>query len=141
MSFIKNNLVELNNNLSVLGNQIIGRLVEINCLVTEEDSQFKNIDDDDFESDSGLGGINLYIDFKEGNIMDNKIKKTGTVISGCFKISLKEGFVSWYDVYNIIDFGLCYFGDHNGVSVGELKVVEDENEVGKFCIKSFITLN
>lgn len=135
------NLEVVNNKLSNNGSKIIGRLVELNCLVTEEDSQYKNIDDDDFESDSGLGGINLYIDFKEGNIMDNKIKKTGTVKSGCFKISLKDGFISWNDLYNIIDFGLCYFGDHNGVSVGELKVVEDENEVGKFCIKSFITLN
>ena len=135
-----NNLEVVNNNLSSIGNQIIGRFFELSCLVSDEDSQYKNIDVDDFESDSGLGGINLYIDFKEGNVMDNKIKKTGGVKSGSFKISLNEGVVTWNNIFNIIDFGMVRLSEE-GISLGELKVVEDENEIGKYCIKSFITCN
>ena len=135
-----NKLEVVNSNLSNIGNQIIGRFFELSCLVSDEDSQYKNIDVDDFESDSGLGGINLYIDFKEGNVMDNKIKKTGGVKSGSFKISLNEGAVTWNNIFNIIDFGMLRLSEE-GISLGELKVVEDENEIGKYCIKSFITCN
>jgi hypothetical protein len=134
------NLVELNNNLSSIGNQIIGRFFELSCLIEEDECKFNHIGPYEFESDSCLGGINLYIDFKDGNVMDKKIKKTGTVESGSFKISLKEGFVSWNHIFNIIDFGMCQLSE-TGISMGELKVVEDENEIGKYCIKSFVICN
>lgn len=140
MNIVKNNLVELNNNLSSIGNQIIARFFELSCLIEEGECKVNHIGPYEFESDSGLGGVNLYIDFKEGNVMDNKIKKTGGVKSGSFKISLNEGVVTWNNIFNIIDFGMCQLSE-TGISMGELKVVEDENEAGKYCIKSFVICN
>jgi hypothetical protein len=137
----KNSIETINNNLDSIGNQIIGRFIELSCLVEEDKCQFNHIGHYEFESDCGLGGMNLYIDFKESNIIDKRIKRVGGVKSGIFKISLKEGFVSWNDLFNIIDFTMFKLCDENGIYIDDLKVVEDENEIGKYCIKSFISCN
>ena len=137
----KKNIATINNNLDSIGNQIIGRFIELSCLFEENKCQFNHIGHDEFNSDCGLGGINLYINFKKSNVIGKRIKEFGGVKSGVFKISLKEGFVSWNDLFDIIDFTMFELCDEKGIFIDDLKVVEDENEIGKYCIKSFISCN